>query len=99
MGSTKLVISKCLKSGENAKYSYDKIGNVDISTYMYRKLKQNRKMRRLEKGKLLVSEILPQTITEMKKQRENGASYSSIAKSFGLSWYLVKKALTNINLI
>jgi hypothetical protein len=99
MGSTKLVISKCLKSGENAKYSYDKIGGVEISTYMYRKLKQNRKMKRLEKGKLLVSEILPHTIAEMKNQRENGASYSSIAKSFGLSWYLVQKALTNHKMV
>jgi hypothetical protein len=69
-------------------HSYDKIGDIDISSYMYQKLKERRKRKRLQDGKLLVKEISPQTLAEIKRQREIGSSSANIARKFGITGML-----------
>jgi hypothetical protein len=92
---TNLVVRRRLKNGENATYYYTKIGEsqMDVSTYMYKKLKKRRQEEREKKGKVLLNEIPESIVNEMKMQRERGASYSSLARLHGLSRYFVAKSL------
>lgn len=99
MAKTTMTVTRTLKSGEQMKYTYDQIGNQDISSYMYKKLKETRRLRRLEKGKVLCDEIPEEVVRELQLQRESGLSYSTLSKKHGLSRYLIQKAISRLDLI
>lgn len=89
-----MTVTRTLKNGEQVKYIYNKIGNQDLSSYMYQKLKEKRKLKRLQKGKILCCEIPESTLKELKLGKQSGLSVSSLSKKYGLSRYLIQKALS-----
>lgn len=96
MAKTTMTVTRTLKNGEQVKYTYHNIGNQDISSYMYQKLKEKRKLKRLQKGKILCCEIPESTLKELKLERESGVSFSDLSKKYGLSRYLIQKAISTM---
>ena len=96
MAKTTMTVTRTLKNGEQVKYIYNKIGSQDISSYMYQKLKEKRKLKRLQRGKILCCEIPESTLKELEVGRKNGLSFSSLSKKHGLSTYLIQKALSTL---
>lgn len=94
MGNAKLHIHKKNKHGKIDTYSYDKIGGIDLSKYMGEKVKQRRRMKRMEQGKILANEVPAFLIEEMRHEREEfNTPYAQLARKHGLSRYLVKKVI------
>lgn len=88
-----MIVKRQLKNGTTKQYSYEKIGNKPVAAYMNEKLKQRRRQERRKKGKILFDEITQSKLKELRTSRNNGASYSRLAKEHGLSYYFVQKAL------
>lgn len=89
-----LVVRKKLKDGTLVKYTYDTIGGVSVPKYMYEKLKVRRQQQRHAVGKVLSNEIDDTTLQHIKQQHQSGYTIAAIAKSNGLSWYLVHKTVS-----
>lgn len=88
-----LVVKTINKRGETRHYVYENIKGCSISSYMYERLKQNRRKKRQERGKLLFCEIPMHDILEIQKKHKQGVSIANIAKAHQLSKYFVCKAI------
>ena len=88
-----LVVKIVNRSGEKKQYVYTSIKGCSVSNYMYERLKQARKKKRQEKGKMLFCEIPKSDVLEIQKKWKQGVSISSIAKVHQLSRYFVCKAI------
>lgn len=92
MGNAKLEMKRTRKNGKEVTYTYNKIGGVSLSTYMYEKLKERRQLKRLENGKILAREVPQFLIDEMIHEHDVfNATYAQLARKYALSRYIVAK--------
>ena len=86
-----------LANGETKQYNYKTISGLSVSQYMNDWAKRRRAIKRIQNGNHIkrVEHIPTATIEEMIEIHEQlGATYAQISRLYGLSWYLVQKAMS-----